>query len=163
MTMPWGSTEEPDVIEVAHQSIPVHVVSSDAKPGRSLAAEFGRWRTVLISNVTNQTSVTPGAVRIASRSLRRHRVHIIVNGTVVAQPSIDGVIVGSRDEINSGMPAVPGQLGGYLQIGDSVRWEVQAELWACYPVTNVSPVYVTVCDEVYASDPEAYKENKAGE
>jgi hypothetical protein len=162
MTMPWGSTEEPEVVEVGHQSIPVHVVSSDAKPGKSLAAEFGRWRTILVSNTVGPASITPGAQRIASRSLRRHRVHIIVNSTVVAQPTIDGVIVGSREEISSGSPAIPGQLGGYLQIGDSVRWEVQAELWVCYPTTNTNPVYVTVCDEVYASDPEAYLENEAG-
>jgi hypothetical protein len=162
MTMPYGSVEEPEVTETSVQSIPVHVVSSDAKPGKSIAPEFGRWRTILVSSAVNQTSITPGAARLASRSLRRHRLHIIVNASVVAQPTIDGIIVGSRDEINTGMPAVPGQLGGYLQIGDSVRWECQAELWVCYPATNTNPVYVTVCDEVFASDPEAYLENEAG-
>jgi hypothetical protein len=160
VTMPWGSTEEPDVVETEFQSVPVHVVSTDAKPGKSIGTEFGRWRTVLVSNVVNQTSVTPGATRLLNRSLRRHRAHIIINASVVNQPTIDGVILGSREEINSGMPAVPGQLGGYLQLGDNVRYEAQAELWVCYPLTNTSPVYVTVCDEVYASDPEAWREDQ---
>lgn len=160
MTIPIGAAEEPDTMMVGRSSIPVHVVSSDAKPGKQLAAEFGRWRTVLVSSAVGPISITPGAARLANRSLRRKRLHIIVNASVINQPSIDGVIVGSREEINAGMPAVPGQLGGYLQIGDSVRWECQAELWVCYPSTNVNPVYVTVCDEQFASDPEAYLENE---
>jgi hypothetical protein len=160
MTMPLGSAEEPDVIETGTESIPVHVVSSDAKPGKSIGTEFGRWRTFIVSNVIGPYSITPGAQRLLNRSLRRHRAHIIVNGTVVAQPSIDGVIVGNREEITGGMAAVPGQLGGYLQIGDNVRWEVQQELWVCYPATNTDAVYVTVCDEIYASDPDAWREDK---
>jgi hypothetical protein len=160
MTMPWGSTEEPDVVEVGQQSIPVHVVSSAARPGKSIGTEFGRWRTFLVANVVGPTSITPGAQRLANRSLRRHRMHIIVNGTVVGQPSTDGVIIGNRDEINGGQPAIPGQLAGYLQIGDNVRWEVQQELWVCYPATNTDPVFVTICDEVYASDPDEWQSDE---
>jgi hypothetical protein len=156
MTMPQGSTEEPTVTFTDQPSIPVHVVSSFAKPGKAIGAEFGRWRTFYVANVLGPYSSTPGAQRLLNRSLRRHRAHIIVNASVVAQPSIDGVIVGGREEITSGSTAIPGQLGGYLQIGDSVRWEVQQELWVCFPSTNTDPVYVTVCDEVYASDPESY-------
>src|SRR5580700_6044837 len=139
MTMPYGSTEEPEVVLTEMQSVPVHVVSSDAKPGKSIGAEFGRWRTILVSSAVGPQSITPGAQRLLNRSLRRHRAHIIVNATVLAQPTIDGVIVGSREEITSGQPAIPGQLGGYLQIGDNVRWEVQSELWVCYPATNTDP------------------------
>jgi hypothetical protein len=159
MTMPQGSTEEPTVIETMTQSIPVHVVSSDAKPGKTLAAEFGRPRTILVTNTVGAVSVTPGAQRLINRNLRRRRCHIIVNATVVAQPSIDGVMIGSREEINSGVPMVPGNVAGYLQIGDNLRYEAQPELWVAYPSTNTSPVYVTVIDEIYASDPEAYKES----
>jgi hypothetical protein len=157
MTMPQGSTEEPTVVFTEQESIPVHVVSSYAKPGKSIGTEFGRWRTYLVSNVVGPYSATPGAQRLLARSLRRHRAHIIVNATVVAQPSIDGVIVGNREEITSGSPAIPAQLGGYLQIGDNVRWEVQQELWVCYPSTNTDSVYVTICDEIYASDPDEWR------
>ena len=273
MTMPWGSTEEPTVMETGVDSIPVHVVSTDAKPGKSAAAEFGRWRTFTVANTVGPYSITPGAQRIASRSLRRHRLLLKVNATVgndgtslsnsgsvtepgalatiakigplaagtytvswvvglagtlgtddannfeifvtntnqtvpslnpeavgqysqpsqiitvqagsfidvlavaaataatiysaqvtatqLAQSSTDGVIVGNREEICSGSPAIPGQLGGYLQIGDNYRWEVQQELWVCYPSTNSGlPVYVTVCDEVYASAPDAWKDER---
>jgi hypothetical protein len=158
VTMPQGSAEEPTVTLTEQPTIPVHVVSTDAKPGKNIGTEFGRWRTFLISNTVGPNSATPGAQRLLNRSLRRHRAHIIVNATVAAQTVTDGVIVGGREEIASGSPAIPGQLGGYLQIGDSVRWEVQQELWVCYPSTNVAAVYVTVCDEVYASDPEAYRD-----
>jgi hypothetical protein len=157
MTMPQGSAEEPTAQWWMPGSIPPHVVSSDEKPGKSIAPEFGRWRTVLVSNVQNQTSSTPGAVRIANRSLRRHRLHIFVQPTIIAQTTTDGVIIGGRDEINSGNPAVVGSLGGFLPIGASLRWEAQMELWVCYPLSNVNSVFVTVCDEVYASEPDAYK------
>jgi len=159
VTMPYGSAEEPSVTEMQLGTVPVHVVSTNAKPGKSIGTEFGRWRTVVVSNTVNQNSVTPGAQRLLNRSLRRHRAHIIINATVIAQPTIDGVIIGSREEITSGQPATPGLLGGYLQIGDNVRWEVQSELWVCYPTTNTDAVYVTVCDEVYASDAESWKED----
>jgi hypothetical protein len=158
MTMPQGSAEEPDVILTEEPTIPVRVVSTDAKPGKAIAAEFGRWRTFLVQNVTGSVSVTPGAQRLINRSLRRHRCHIVVTATVANQPTTDGIIIGSREEINSGNPAVPGQLAGFLPIGVSVRYEAQAELWVCYPSTNTDPVFVTICDEVYASDPDSYKE-----
>jgi hypothetical protein len=292
MTMPWGSTEEPTVVETEFQSVPVHVVSTSAKPGKQIGTEFGRWRTFVVSNAVGQNSVTPGAQRLLNRSLRRKRAHIIVNGSVgggVAQQTLpqsnpaaganftytnntgasqtlvtaqgtfttsavvlnrfislqgfdagahkifqagdltaiaanstatlfsyvgapqingatgsvyapmpqgvvipaggtvqfvaspidagdqwsnisltfaassqsgtDGVIVGSREEITSGQAATPGNLGGYLQIGDNVRYESQAELWVCYPSTNGASVLVSVCDEVYASDAESWKED----
>ncbi len=152
MTMPHGSTEEPsDAQFTMPESVPVHVVSSGEPGQKSVAPEFGRWRTVVVSNTVGADSATPGAQRLANRSKRRHRMHIIVAASVAAQPVIDGVIVGSREEIASGQPVVPGRLGGYLPIGTSVRWEAQAELWVCYPSTNTSPVYVSICDEVYAS------------
>lgn len=242
MTMPWGSTEEPEVEEHIPQSVPVHVVSSDAKPGKSIAPEFGRWRTFLITSAVGQDSATPGAKRLLNRSLRRHRAHILVNssaGSFLSTPSVagfpsiatsgtaiqnpfaypvsvvlagftatqvfvngilvgasngtyivpgygalsvtftvlgtttpsgipvsnpqnpfDGVIVGGREEIVSGLPMTPGNLGGYLQIGDNVRWESQQELWVAYPASNTAPVLVSVCDEVYASDSEAWKEDR---
>lgn len=272
MTMPIGSTEEPDVEVTDIRSIPVHVVSSDAKPGKAIGTEFARWRTFLVNNQIGQDSATPGARRLLNRSLRRHRALIKVNASVTpavggsvtavaafaaagngtatlaagasitgfdvtfgqaasanivtvtvtgasggtltytvtiegtgsatpalsirfpqpltpanpavgiavtvtgnvnspagnitafgqsasvaAQSLTDGVIIGSREEICSGQPMTPGNIGGYLQIGDSYRIETQAEMWVAYPVTNSAPVYVTVCDEVYASDPDSHR------
>jgi hypothetical protein len=230
MTMPWGSTEEPTDVQQMEQSIPVRVVSTGARSGKSIGTEFGRWRTYTVANTINNDSATPGAQRLLNRSLRRHRAHILVNtggpviqaaptlpsiatsgvavqnttgNTVVAtlagftatqvfvngvlvgagngsyvvpaygsisatftvlgtttwtgvsapQPSSDGVIVGAREEIASGMPMIPGRLGGFLDIGTNLRWEVQQELWVAYPATNSGPCLVSVCDEVYASDP----------
>lgn len=158
--MPWGSTEEPDVEKIELGTVPVHVVSSGAKSEKSIGAEFGQWKTFLVANVIGNDSAVPGAQRILNRSLRRHRALIGVFATAVGQPVIDGVIVGSSGAINSGQPTVPGRLGGYLPIGSNFRYEAQAELWVCYPFTNVSPVYVTICDEVYASDSNSGKERK---
>jgi hypothetical protein len=236
-TGPYGFAEEPTVIETFSQSIPVHVVSTDAKPGKAIGTEFGRWRTFYVSNTVSGLSATPGAQRLLNRSLRRHRAligvasagpvtaaapalasiatsgtavqnttgnavqvtlagftatQVFVNGVLVgagngaytvpaygslsvtftvlgtttwaslpqAQSSLDGVIIGAREEITSGLPAIPGYLGGYVQLGSNFRWEVQAELWVCFPQTNTGPVYVTVCDEIYASDPDAWKESQ---
>jgi hypothetical protein len=159
-TAVYGSAEEPDVMLTERQSIPVHVASSDAKPGKPLAAEFGRWRTIIVSNVVGPYSITPGAVRLLNRSLRRKRAQIIVNATIAAQAVTDGVIVGSREEICSGNAGVIGSLGGFLDLGTSIRYEAQAELWVCYPVSNANSVLVTICDEVYASDPDSYFENE---
>lgn len=231
MTMPYGTVEEPEVEYTMPESVPVHVVSSD-KDTRRMAAEFGRWRTIIVSSLTGPNSATPGAQRLLNRSQRRHRARIIVNssGNVTTTPSVagfpsiatsgvavqnpfnypvqvtlagftatqvfvngiqvgttngtyfvpaygalsvtftvlgsttaagiaqsnpqsvtDGVIVGGRDEIISGVTPVIGSLGGYLQIGDSLTYEAQAELWVCYPSTNTASVYVSVCDEVYAA------------
>jgi hypothetical protein len=279
--MPWGTTEEPNKTLTMPDSIPVHVVSSYARPGKQIGTEFGQFRTFAITSAVGGVSTTPGAVRLCSRSLRRKRLHIIVNasiganggavtatgsttdpgagaiiasisnaqllavapqgtswqvtwvaslqGTVtaadgnnmelsmplgtprevgifpgadgnygqlpivltpatgqnitvnaiaaasgasavyaaqisatpVAQDGTDGVVVGSREFINSGNPLsiVSGVgNGGYLQIGDNIRWECQQELWAAWPSTNSGPpVYVTVCDEQYASDPEEWR------
>lgn len=246
MTMPYGGAEEPDVIFTEQVSTPVHVVSSDAKPGKSIGTEFGYWRTFLIANTVASQVATPGAVRICNRSLRRHRLQIKVNtgGNVTTTPSVtalpaisvsgqavqnpngvpvnvtlagftatqvfvngilvgagngtyvvpaygsisvtftvlgttatagiatsgpqsvlDGVIVGNRDFIQNSQqagvsPYVAGSGGGFLGIGDSLRWECQQELWACYPASNTGPVLVTVTDEIYASDPEAWRENE---
>jgi hypothetical protein len=234
MTMPLGSTEEPETIMTERQSVPVHVVSSDSKPSKSIAPEFGRWRTFIVGPAVGQDSATPGARRLCNRSLQRHRVHILVNtgGSVVpsvagfpsiavsgtaiqnpfsypvsvvlagftatqvlvngilvgasngtyivpgygalsvtftvlgtttasgiaqAQSSNDGVLVGTSGEINSNVTMTPGVVGGFLDIGTNLRWEAQSELWVAYPVTNTGPVLVSVCDEVYASDPESYK------
>ena len=160
MTMPEGSTET-EVDFYGSQSRPIHVISTNAKPGKAIAAEFGQWNTVVVANVQGPLSVTPGAQRLINRSLRRHRTHIIVSATVAGQPVTDGVIIGSPGQIASGMPAIPGQLGGFLPIGISVRWEVQQELWVCFPQTNTDSVFVTTCDEQYASDPDsARKESR---
>jgi hypothetical protein len=154
MTMPWGSAEEPDDLLTELPTQPVHVVSSDARLSKAIGTEFGQWRTFLITNVVGTVSSTPGAVRLCTRSLRRRRLRIIVNSSQAGQSTQDGIIVGSSAFINSGIPMTPGNLGGgYLQIGDNVPYESQQELWAAYPTTNVGPVLVSVCDEVYASDP----------
>lgn len=276
MTMPYGSVEEPDVTLTEEPTVAVRVVSSGSRPTRNIGTEYGRWRTVLVSSTVGPNSITPGAQRLANRSLRRKRMRIYVNaaasastpnngvsyasengavtspaaggvlattgvlpagtyivtlavnlaGTVVqgtdnnnvrlnvngatytivpndivtgqqdfgpftvtttggtailAQANAagtaasiyaaqvvatpvtgsagggnaltDGVIVGGREEIASGQPAIPGQLGGYLQIGDNADYESQQELWVCYPATNQGPVYVTTCDLTYGSDP----------
>lgn len=287
MTMAYGEAEEPTVTLTAHQSVPVHVASSDLKPGKQIGTEFGQFRTIIVNNTVGNSSATPGAQRLLNRSLRRKRAHIIINtgpnsafgpgftglaveaegsatapaantiiasisaaqllasapigttwtvawtvslaGTpgaadvdnvnvqmpiatvraiavmpgvvgnwpqnpfqvtpapgnnisavaigaaaagsvysvqMVATPSLpsfpnDGVIVGTRQEILSGVPAIPGQLGGYLQIGDNIRYESQAELWVCWPATNGGQaVYVTTCDEVWASDVTSQEEER---
>jgi hypothetical protein len=238
VTMPGGSTEEPTLQFTNAGALMTHVVSSDAKPSKSIGTEFGRWRTLVVANVQGPYSVTPGANRLLNRSQRRHRAHILVNsagnvtttptasafpaiavsGTAVQNPysypvsvaltgftatqvfvngvlvgasngtyivpgygslsvtftvlgattpsgipttgpqsPLDGVIIGAREEITSGQAAIPGQLGGFLDIGTNLRWEAQAELWVCFPATNTGPVFVSVCDEVYASDPESWK------
>jgi hypothetical protein len=160
MTMPLGSTEEPTVTFTERESIPVHVVSTDAKPGKSVAAEFAHFKTYLVSNTTGATSATPGAQRILNRSLRRHEARIIINATTAAQPIPDGVIIGRRDEINTGNPATIGTMGGYLQIGDNMTYKGQGEVWVAFPVGNTAPVYVTVLDIQYASDPESWREDQ---
>lgn len=295
MTMPWGSAEEPNDLLTEIPSQPVHVVSWGTRPNRSVATEFGNWRTFLIANVVNSNiSATPGAVRICNRNLRRRRARIVVNastsatgttevtpgnpaagtdftytndtgvpqlvqacrftftadavvanrflsvqwkdssGTIITQlsngqavvantnttvslfqgynaawsaangsasgplpssltippdgtfvihavgddagdqfsgivielsgatqSSADGVIIGNPQFINSGLAMTPGNIGaGFLSIGDSESWECQQELWAAFPSTNVGPVLVSVCDEVYASDSESWKEEK---
>ena|ERR1700756_3531884 len=169
MTMPYGSAEEPSLMLTETESVPVHVVSTNAKPGKSIAPEFGRWRTFLIANVLGNDLSVPGAKRIANRSLRRHRLLVGVFATVAAQTVTDGVIVGSREEIAALIPGgnqpSPSPLttytpGGYIPIGTSFRWEAQQELWAAYPVSNVASVIVTVCDEQYASDPDAWREDR---
>jgi hypothetical protein len=152
MTMPWGSTEEPDALFEMSQSTERPVVSSGARPGKSVGAEFGQWRTVVVSNVVNANSITPGATRLLNRSQRRHRAQVFVQASVAGQPVTDGVILGSSGVINSGLPAVIGSLGGFMPIGQGFRYEVQAELWVCYPASNTDAVYVTVCDEIYASE-----------
>ena len=157
MTMPYGSTEEPEVDFKMAQAIPVHVASSAAKPGKTLAAEFGQWRTITVSSAIGAVSATPGAQRLLNRSQRRHRALVFILATVAAQPVTDGVILANRETINSGVAMTPGLVGGFLPIGSNFRLEVQAELWVAFPNTNTDSVYVTVCDEVYASDPESWK------
>jgi hypothetical protein len=153
--MPWGSTEEPEVEFSESATIPVHVVSTDARPEKSLAPEFGRWRTFRVTSAVGNDLAVPGAQRIANRSLRRHRLLIIVNASVAAQTVTDGVIIGGREEIAalaaSNTPLATYTPGGYLAIGNNVRYESQQELWAAYPPSNIAPVIVTVCDETYAS------------
>lgn len=75
MTMPIGSTEEPDVTQVMGPSIPVHVVSTGGKKERNVGAEFGRWRTYVVAP-------TSGGQRILNRSLRRKRAIIKINASV---------------------------------------------------------------------------------
>lgn len=299
MTMPLGSVEEYDEeinpAQFTIPTMPVHVVSSDAAPGRQIAAEHGYWRTYLISPNLNAQSATPGAVRIANRSLRRRRLLIAVNGVisnsnatssqeltpanpaagadfiytnstafaqtvlsvrftftadavvanrflsvqwkdsagniiaqvsngsavvaststqvnlyqgasnawsaasgaatggiptsvaippggtftihtsgidpgdqlsaivlvlaVASQATTDGVVVGNAGVICSGQPMTPlqGIGAGYIQTGQSLRWECQQELWAAYPASNVGNVVISVCDEAYASDPKDHE------
>jgi hypothetical protein len=160
MTMPYGTTEEPDVTYTERESIPVHVVSTDARPIKPEAAEFAHFRTVLVANVVNALSTVPGAQRLIPRSLRRLEARIVVNSTAVNQPATDGVLIGTQAEINTGNPATIGSMGGYLQIGDSLTYKGQPELWVAFPVGNTAPVYVTVLDAQFASDPGAWREDQ---
>jgi hypothetical protein len=80
--------------------------------------------------------------------------------TVGGNAATDGVIFGARDEINTGIPAVIGQLGGFLPIGKDLVFKSQAELWVCYPVSNAAAVYVTVTDFQWASDPDSADSEK---
>lgn len=274
MTMPYGSTEEPDVEVIGHQSVPVHLASSDLKPSRQSASEFGQTRTIVVANVVGPLSVTPGAQRVLNRSQRRHEARISVLASVTgapggsstsvagnvtapgagvtiattaalpagtytvagtntllgaaavgdlnnfglfvgatqvgtlaasnnaipygpitvsnptgaaisiraiaagtagivyvsqltatlnatgAQSPLDGAIFGAPGVIQAGTPAAIGALGGFLPIGKDLVWKSQAELWVCYPVANVAPVYVTVTDFQWATSPDAYKEKR---
>jgi hypothetical protein len=75
----------------------------------------------------------------------------------------DGAVFGSREFINNGAamtPASGGFGGGFLQINSDVNYECQQELWVAFPSTNSGPVLVTVCDEVYGSDPEDWKNSQ---
>jgi hypothetical protein len=150
MTMPQDTTEEPDVQIIGYVSHAPRVQSTGRGPA-GLATEFGRWRTVIVSSAVGPYSITPGAQRLCNRNLNRHRLLIAVQPSIAAQNVLDGVLVGSKEEICSGQPATIGAFGGYLPIGTQLRWEVQSELWVCYLSTNANPVYVTVCDEVFAA------------
>jgi hypothetical protein len=160
MTMPQGSTEEPETVFTGLESVPVHVVSTDAKPGKSIAPEFGQWKTVIVSSALGPVSTTPGAQRLLNRSLRRHEARIVVNASIVAQTVTDGVIIGPPAIINSGNPAAIGTMAGFLQVGDSITYKSQQELWVAYPASNAAPVIVTALDMQYASDPESYREEE---
>lgn len=247
MTMPQGSTEEPDVMLIGQQSVPVHVASSAMRPGKPIGTEFGQTRTVVVNSTVGPNSVTPGAQRILNRSLRRYEArlsvisggqvlvnnptpsqpavpatgvaqennnsypvqvvisangatitNVSVNGVTVgtsagtyvvpadgsisiaysvavptwvwsnangtsglqAQPATDGAIFGAPSLIQSGAAAAIGSLGGFLPIGKDLVWKSQAELWVCYPASNVGPVFVTVHDFQWASDPESFRENQ---
>lgn len=80
--------------------------------------------------------------------------------TTGAQPSTDGVILAAPSIIQTGLPAIAGQLGGFLPIGKDLVWKSQAELWCAYPVGNVGQVVVMVTDYQWASGPDDYKEFK---
>jgi hypothetical protein len=167
MTMPYGSTEEPTVTEIMHQSVPIHVVSSSLKPGKPIGTEFGRTRTLVVANVVGPNSVTPGAQRVLNRSLRRYEARIEVIASIAAQVVTDGAIFGSREEIMAGGQlgapgAVIGQVGGFLPCGKSLVFKSQAELWVCYPLSNAATVYVTVTDFQWASDPGSFEEEGIG-
>jgi hypothetical protein len=162
MTMPYGSTEEPDIEKIGMQSVPIHVVSSSLKPGKPIGAEFGQTRTIIVANAVGPNSVTPGAQRVLNRSLRRYEARISVLPTIVAQTVTDGAIFGAPGLIQSGAAAVIGSLGGFLPIGKDLVWKSQAELWVCYPASNAASVLVTVHDFQWASDPEAFKEEGIG-
>jgi hypothetical protein len=151
--MPWGSTEEPTETLVGTQSVPIHVVSSSLKPGKPIAAEFGRTRTIIVANVVGAYSTTPGAQRVLNRSLRRWEARIQVTASIPAQAVTDGVLFGSQEEIASGQPAAIGSLGGFYAIGQSLVWKAQSALWVCYPASNANTVYVTVADFQWASAP----------
>lgn len=164
MTMPYGSTEEPMETLVGTQSVPIHVASSDLKPGKPIGTEFGRTHTFIVANIVGNSSITPGAQRILNRSIRRYEARISVIASIIAQTVTDGAIFGSRDEINAGgqggvagSSAQIGLMGGYLPIGKDLVWKSQQELWVCYPFTNAATVYVTVTDYQWASDPDEFK------
>jgi hypothetical protein len=147
MTMPYGSAEEPDAEVTAEASMPVRVVSSGED--RRIAAEFGQWRTFTITSTLGPQVIFP-------RSLRRKRGSLFVVASTAGQPVTDGVILGSQGLVgqNSGPLAaavVPGGPGGYLPIGTSYPYEAQQELYAACPSTNVNTVYITICDEQWAS------------
>jgi hypothetical protein len=240
MTMPLGSAEEPMVNLYEPEVQRVHVVSSDARPGKTTAAEYGYIHTFVVSNQVGNTSVTPGAQRILNRSLRRSEARIYVassgnttstpspstpavpastvaqqntnaypvsvaisGGTVTAvfvngvqvgsgdgtyivpsygaisitysvaptwtwsgiattgaQASTDGVMLGSRNDINTGVPMVPGGVAVFTPIGGNIVFKSQQELWAAFPAGNSASVYVTVVDFQYASDPMDWKRDE---
>jgi hypothetical protein len=80
-----------------------------------------------------------------------------ITATLQPQSLTDGVLLGSRDFANNSAalvtPYVAGVTGGgFIPVGQSTRWECQAELWVAFPPSNTGAILVTVCDEQYASD-----------
>lgn len=272
MTMPYGSTEEPMIEKIETQAFPIHVASSDLKPGKTLAAEFGQWRTLVLP-------VGGGAQRLLNRNLSRRQARFWViantlqssantggpiaapaaNTVIVGVPSSgvlpagtytvtwsvelegtvtqgtddnnfqlransgafavnsvnpaaagkydqqtqtitltspgtivirnnnagtagsfysasitatplftntsDGIILGTKEVLsNVGSPAspvgTPGNGGGFMPVGTDPRVENQQELWCAPAIGNNDTVYVTVLDEVYASQPDDYRHNQ---
>jgi hypothetical protein len=149
--MPIGSVEEPQATYKMAESFPAHVVSSDMPlGGKSIGTEHGNWRTLLFN-------ATIGPQKLCNRSPRRKRLLLAVYATTAAQNVLDGVLLGSRDWANNSAAIVSPYIagvgaGGFIPIGQSLRWECQSELWAVFMPANTQPVLVTVCDEQYASD-----------
>jgi len=114
--------------------------------------DYPQQSTLLTPQPTQNISVSTVAAASGAAA--------VYTGSITATPQLtnpnDGVIVGGRDEITAGFAPgqslLPGLVGGYLQVGDSLVYKSQAELWVAWPSTNVGPfVYVTVCDMQYAS------------
>lgn len=116
----------------------------------------------ILVGASNGTYIVPGygALSVTFTVLGATTPSGIAVTTTSPQSPFDGVIVGSREEITSGLTMTPGNIAGFLPIGANIRLESQGEYWVAYPATNTQPVIVSVCDEVYASDPESAKTYK---
>jgi|SRR5580704_1371844 hypothetical protein len=108
---------------------------------RSYAAEFGSW-------ITYTLNAAAGRTQVLKRNPRRDRATIVVIPTVVAQTATDGAIVGTMAQCSqTSQPA--GGAGGFLPLNEKIVIQNQQELYAVFPTSNTSPVYVTVLDETY--------------
>lgn len=97
MTMPYGSAEEPTVIETEEPTVAVRVVSSGSRSSKTIGTEFGRWNTILVTSAVGASSTTPGAQRLANRSLRRKRMRIFVNAASSGSTPNSGVSYASAN------------------------------------------------------------------
>ena len=136
-----------------------------------LSSPLGTIKAVSLQNaVVGTVSQSPVTiVRNAGQGINVQAVGPATAGTtygaqIIATPQVagaqavtDGVLLGSRDWANNSQavlsPFIAGVGGGgFVQVGDSLRWECQAELWVAFPPSNSGAVLVTVCDEQWASD-----------
>ena len=67
MTMPYGSAEEPTVIETEEPTVAVRVVSSGSRSSKTIGTEFGRWNTILVTSAVGaEFDYTGGAASCES-------------------------------------------------------------------------------------------------
>lgn len=143
------------------EPIPVEIMSDRSKNNLVTLKppDFGGWETFVMSNVVNvedpSTIFTPTPIQILSQQTKRRKA------IVVCQVFLGAVVIGSREQINSGN-AGNGNIGFLVTAGvnslNSVTFEVesQSDVWCttlnvALAITNspASVAYVSIHDEMY--------------